>query len=225
MRKAILVLPLLFLAACGQQQPQQQAAVEGQAENAAPAPEQLPPPPPPPPGPQEGYEVQNVRVVYRLEGPQRGTSTLWIEEGGLRVAARDAYTDFSGEVDQDVYWDGSAAHFRPEGGEVGHSPFIPNRFQPSTIATEDPAMIQRLGYVQTEMRTVAGKPCQVWHNASARIELCVWQGVNLQEFIEEGQAQFRRIATEVVEGERIPDEIRALAEGYTPPAAAAPAAH
>jgi hypothetical protein len=223
MRNIALVLLLLFLAACGQ--PQQQAAVEAPAQNAGPAPEQLPPPPPPPPGPQEGFDVQNVRINYRLEGPQRGTTTLWIEEGGLHVAARDSYTDFSGEVDQDVYWDGRAAHFRPEGGEIGHSPFIPNRFQPSTMATENPEMIARLGFQQIEMRTVAGKPCQVWRNDGARIELCVWQGINLQEFIEQGDAQFRRIATEVVEGERIPDDLRALAEGYTPPAAGAPAAH
>jgi hypothetical protein len=222
MRTAFLVLPLLCLAACGQQ-PQQQAANEAPAGEAAPPPEQLPPPPPPPPGPQEGFEVQDVRINYRLEGPQRGTTTLWIEDQGLHVAARDSYTDFSGEVDQDVYWDGRQAHFRPEGGEVGHSPFIPNRFQPSTIATEAPAMIARIGYRQTEMRTVAGQPCQVWRNDAARIELCVWKGINLQEFIEEGPAQFRRIATEVVENERIPDEFRALAEGA--PAAAAPAAH
>jgi hypothetical protein len=224
MRAALFALPLLLLAACGQPQPQQQAEAPapGQAQN-TPPPEQPPPPPPPPPGPQDGFEVQNVRITYRLEGPQQGTSTIWIEDQGHRVAARDAYNDFSGEVDQDVYWDGSQAHFRPEGGEVGHSRFIPNRFQPSTIATEDPAMIQRLGYQQIEMRTVAGQPCQVWRNTTARIELCVWKGVNLQEFIEQGPAQFRRIATEVVEGEMIPAEFRALAEGA--PAAAPAAAH
>jgi hypothetical protein len=223
MRSAFLAVPLLFLAACGQQQPQQQAAApEGQAQNAA-MPEQLPAPPAPPPGPQEGFEVQTARITYRLEGPQRGTSTIWIEDQGFRVAARDQYTDFSGPVNQLVYWDGSNAHFRPEGGETGHSPFIPNRFQPSTIATNTEGQLARLGYRQTEQRTVAGKLCQAYRNDAARIELCVWQGVNLQEIVEEGDAQFRRIATEVVDNERIPDELRALAEGAPPPAA--PAAH
>jgi hypothetical protein len=223
MRRALLATALL-LTACGQQPPQEQAA-EAPAQTAN-LPEQPPPPPPPLPGPQEGFEVGTVRLAYRLEGPQRGTSTVWFEENGFRAAARDEYTDFSGQVNQQVYWDGSRAHFRVNNGAPGHSAFIPNRFQPSTIATEDPAMIARLGYLQTEMRTVAGQPCQVWRNDAARIELCVWKGVNLQEFIESGDAQVRKIATAVVENEPIPDELRALAEGDPGPGTApAPAAH
>lgn len=163
------------------------------------------------PAARDGFEIATVRVSYRVEGPgpMRGTSVLWIEDFGARAGTREELAAGSGPTTRvDTLWDGSRSHIRNGSQPVAQSSFRPISTEASAMARSSEAERAAIGWVAQGERTVAGQTCSVWRNDQmGGIELCVWRGVDLQML---SRAQ-RREAVEIVEGERMPAEIGALA--------------
>jgi hypothetical protein len=163
-----------------------------------------------------GFEISTVRIVFRHQGAERGTSTLWIENFGERAAMLNQVDTGGGPEEQRTYWDGKHSYIQiTHDAPVAQSSFEPAEMEASSTVRSSNPQKAALGWVQTEKRTVAGQACQVWRQELNRNELCVWRGLDIQEIVGEnpdGSFNTKREAVEIVEGERIPAEFTALAQ-------------
>lgn len=213
MRIPILAGLVGILVACGEQG--SAPAVETpspslQADNSAPSAAPSKPAPATVPTSQSGFGIETVRISYKQTGPGpvTATTTFWIEDFGAHAAMRKQYGPPSPERN-DTYWNGETAFIKrsDRGSGVGLVKYHPDEMRASSMVTSSEPERAALGWTATGERTFAGKTCAAWKSEKLGREFCVWRGVNIQE-ITIGRAVE---ATEIVEGERIPDDLRALA--------------
>ena len=177
-----------------------------------------------------------IRVTY--EGGLRWTpqATLWIEDQGARMGRRD-YIQVPATRSA-AYWNGRRTFTRNNDDVVVSTPFLSRNFfrlpfEPfeRRLSAQEQMGIPAFSlypFAPERNETVAGRSCTVWTSktqargsegdAAARapqpyIELCVWNGLVIGEthFAADGTPRMRRAATEVVENEPIPADLKALA--------------
>ena len=208
MRPALLVLAAFVLVACrpAQQPAERDALQELLAEG----------PPTLPVLTNNGFEIPTVRITYRYEGMQHGTSTLWIQDYGKQAAFLNQIDTGGGPADERTYWDGEKSYIQSTpGGPVGQSTFEPVQMEASSIVRASGEQKTSLGWVRGDTRMVAGQSCQVWRQQVNQTELCVWRGLDIQEIDglhPNGSFDTKREAVEIVEGEMVPAEFTALAK-------------
>lgn len=213
----LLVTPLI---ACGDKAPAEppgtekpgteKPAEEPTPEKAAPAPEKAEAPKKPD---RNAFDIQTVKVVYALEGQTTGTRTLYVEDFGARVGVVEKSTTYGEAKDSAYYWDGKKGHLRRNPGEPVSSMGLRVKVsEPTSFATTPAVDLERVGYVRVGDKTIAGQTCEHWKNEKLNYEGCRWKGFDLEFLNGAGTPKIkqRTTATAVVEGEAIPDAVKAL---------------
>ncbi|MEL6257773.1 MAG: hypothetical protein AAFQ67_01790 [Pseudomonadota bacterium] len=160
------------------------------------------------------FGVEQFKLVSALGGQRTGVQTLWVEDYGDRVGILvDAKF---GQLDDYYmgYWDGEKIHFRgARDGLVQHVAIRPITTEPSAFATTPPNDLQTVGYALQGEKTILGMTCEHWINANFGWEGCRKDHMDLEWNVGINQTTPTQttIATEYVEGEGIPAEIKALA--------------
>jgi hypothetical protein len=87
--------------------------------------------------------------------------------------------------------------------------------EPTSFATTPAKDLTTVGYERIGDKVIVGKTCEHWKNGQFNFEGCRWSNIELEFLNGAGTARIlqRTVATELVEGEGIPDRIKALAEG------------
>jgi len=162
------------------------------------------------------FGVERFKLVYDLEGQETGTRTMWVEEYGARVGMEDDLAIYNQQQHRLYYWDGERGYMKdlPD-GQSSSSPLRMKSSEPTSFATAPESGLTTVGYERIGDKDVAGKTCQHWKNAQFSFEGCRWKNIELEFLNGAGTQRIiqRSTATEYVEGEGIPDRIKALAEG------------
>jgi hypothetical protein len=162
------------------------------------------------------FGVRAFKVVYALEGQQRGTRTMWVEDHGARVAIEDDVTIGTFPKKSLYYWDGQSSHMQdlPD-GKVSAIRIRRRDSEPTSFATTAATGLEMVGYERIGSKNVAGRDCEHWKNEKLNYEGCRWSNIELEFLNGAGTAKIiqRAVATEFVEGETIPDRFKALAGG------------
>ncbi len=161
------------------------------------------------------FGVETFKIVYDLKGQETGTRTMWVEAYGDRIGIEDQVTVYKTAEHRLYYWDGERSHMKtlPD-GKVSSMRLRRKDSEPSSFATLPAASLETAGYVRIGDKDVLGKTCEHWKNERFNYEGCRWKRIDLEFFNGAGTAKIIQstIATEFVEGEGIPDRIKALAE-------------
>ena len=161
------------------------------------------------------FGVEQFKVVFALEGQQTGTRTMWVEDYGARVGMEDSLTVYTEQQHKLYYWDGSQSHLLdlPD-GEVYSTGIRTRDSEPTSFATTPASDLELVGYERLGEKTLVGQTCEHWQNTQLNYEGCRWNNIELEFLNGAGTDRIiqRSIATEFVEGEGIPDRIRAMAE-------------
>ncbi|NNF57427.1 MAG: hypothetical protein HKN04_04225 [Rhodothermaceae bacterium] len=161
------------------------------------------------------FGVEQFKVVYALEGQETGTRTMWVEDYGARVGMEDSLTLYSERQHKLYYWDGDQSHLldRPD-GEVYSTGLRVKASEPTAFATTPASSLETVGYERLGEKTLVGHTCEHWQNTQLNYEGCRWNNIELEFLNGAGTDRIlqQSVATEFVEGEGIPDRIRALAE-------------
>jgi hypothetical protein len=164
--------------------------------------------------PADRFGVETFRVVFELEGQETGRRTMWVEDHGSRVGIEEELTGYGGPQRKLYYWDGARSHMQdlPD-GEVYTTTIRTKVSEPTAFATTSAADLERVGYERLGEKTVAGKTCEHWKNARFNYEGCRWNGIELEFLNGAGTDKIlqRTVAVEFVEGEGIPDRVKAIA--------------
>jgi len=177
-----------------------------------------------------------VRVTYEGGLGWKPEATLWIEDQGARMGRRDHNQLLA--TRSAAYWDGKRTFTRNNDDVVVSTPFLSRNFfrwpfdpYDRRLSAQEqmgiPAFsLYRFAPERNDM--VADRSCTIWTSKTpargsagdgvARapqpyLELCVWNGLVISEthFEANGTSIMRRVATEVVENEPIPADLKALA--------------
>ena len=163
-----------------------------------------------------GFDVATVRITFRHEGAQSGTSTVWIEDYGEKAALLEEVDSGGGASQRHTYWGGDRSYLQNSpNAPVAQSSFEPDQMIASRIVRFSEEQKAALGWTPAGERTIAGQTCQVWRQELNQTELCVWRGLDIQEITgvnPDGTFETKREAVEIVENERIPAEFVALAQ-------------
>ena len=155
------------------------------------------------------FGVKQFKLVSNLEGGPVGTRTLWVEDYGNRVGLLREAT-FGNFDDYYVgYWDGEKMHFRnaPD-APVQHMAIRLITTEPSSFATTEATQLEAIGYERIGDKVIAGQTCEHWKQTQQDWEGCRLNHIEFAWRIGESQ---NTTATEYVEGESIPAEIKDLA--------------
>ena len=160
------------------------------------------------------FGLEQFKIVFELEGQETGTRTLWIEDHGARVGMESDVMVYTEAQHQLYYWDGEQSYMQslPD-GEVTTAPLRVKASEPTSFATTSETNLTTVGYQKIGEKTVLGYTCEHWQNLSLNFEGCRWNHLEL-EFLNGAGTQNvvqRTTATELVEGEGIPERIRELA--------------
>lgn len=179
-----------------------------------------------------------LRVTYDYGSGRRTDrqATIWIENQGARMGLRD-HNQLLAERSE-AYWDGKRTFTRNNDDVVTSTPFLSRNFFRLPFDPYDKRLSaqEQMGlpafslYRFAPERTdkVAGRPCTVWTDKvppkendgdettppQPHHELCIWNGLVISEtqaVNPGGTFGMRRVATEIVENEPIPADIKALA--------------
>lgn len=175
-----------------------------------------------------------MRVTYRYEWGIRTNkrATFWIEHQGARMGRRD-HNQLQG-TKSEAYWDGRRTFTRNDDDVVLSTPFLSRNFFRLPFDPYDKRLSaqEQMGiaayslyrFAPERSDIVAGRPCTVWTDRvppkrndgddTTHHELCVWNGLVISESHSvkpDGTFGMRRVATEIVENEPIPADLKALA--------------
>jgi hypothetical protein len=167
----------------------------------------------------ERIGVETVRVSFRQDGPRamgvaiQGTRLVWYEAYGARVGVLEQVGP-GGQNLSNVrqFWDGATKTSYLQNGDqpVSRQSNWPgvNSIEISAMVRSGEAERAAIGWTRQGERQIAGQTCEEWvTDRPAHAELCVWRGIDLYS----SALGVTREAIEIVEGERIPAEIGALA--------------
>jgi hypothetical protein len=165
--------------------------------------------------PVDQFGVEQFKVVYALDGQETGTRTMWVEGYGTRVGIEEDLTVFGQAKRSVYYWDGNLSHMKdlPD-GEVSAIEIRTKVSEPTAFAITPASDLEVVGYARVGEKNVAGLTCEHWKNDQLNYEGCRWNSIELEFLNGAGTPTIvqRVTATEFVDGEGIPDRIRALAE-------------
>jgi WD40 repeat protein len=174
-----------------------------------------------------------IRVTYRYEWalPMEKQATFWIEDQGARMARRDHHELLF--TKSQAYWDGRRTFTRNNDDVVLSTPFLSRNFFRLQFDPYDKRLSaqEQMGiaafslyrFAPERSDIVAGRPCTVWTDRvpakgddgdDTHHEICVWNGLVISEAFAvkpDGTSSTRRVATEIVEDEPIPADLKALA--------------
>ena len=164
------------------------------------------------------FVVAMVKVVFQHFGSEEGQSTLWIENFGERVAVEtDLVTRFGSFEEpnrRQAYWDGDRLYSRDlTNDELFDIGIRQKNMEPAAVTVISPADLESVGYERLGEMMITGQSCEHWRNPTIRYESCFWNRIELLSInglLEDGGFSLKFEAVEIVEGEGIPDEIRAL---------------
>lgn len=159
------------------------------------------------------FGVEQFKVVYDLEGQETGTRTMWVEDFGARVGIEDNLTIYNQPQHKLYYWDGDQGHMKdlPD-GQVSSMRLRMKSSEPTSFATTPGDQLQSVGYEQLGEKDIVGITCEHWKNDQFNYEGCRWKNIELEFLNGAGTEQIiqRSIASEYVEGEAIPERIKAI---------------
>ena len=160
------------------------------------------------------FGLQSFKIVYRMEGQQTGTRIMYVEDYGKRVALEEDLTAFNMTEDKITYWDGETVHLKINDGAVSAIRIRPITTEPSSFATTSAANLELVGYKRLGEKTILGKPCEHWRSEPLNFEGCRWNNIDLENQNGAGTDKVLQsiVAIEFVEGEGIPDHIKAIAK-------------
>lgn len=162
------------------------------------------------------FGVERFKIVFDIEGQETGTRTMWVEEYGTRVGVEDNLTVYNQTQHRLYFWDGSRGHMKdlPD-GPSSSSPLRTKSSEPTSFATTPASDLATVGYERIGDKDIVGKTCEHWRNDQFNFEGCRWNRIELEFLNGAGTDRIiqRSVATELVEGEGIPDRIKALAQG------------
>lgn len=161
------------------------------------------------------FGVGQFKIVYDLEGQETGTRTMWVEDYGAHVGLEDSLTVYGESQHKLYYWDGDRSHLKdlPD-GQVFSTGIRTKASEPTSFATTPARTLELIGYERVGEKTILGRTCEHWKNDQLNYEGCRWNNIELEFLNGAGTERIiqRSTASEFVEGERIPDRIRALAQ-------------
>lgn len=160
------------------------------------------------------FGVKRFKIVYELEGQTDGMRTMWVEDYGARVGLEfDARTYGEADVSQ-MYWNGEKMFLRRKPDDPVFPTIRVKDSEPTSFAVTDAADLTRVGYERLGEKTIAGKTCEHWKNETLNFEGCRWNNIELEFLNGAGTDRIiqRVTAVEYVEGEGVPDRLKALAK-------------
>lgn len=214
----------LAIAGCGESD---QSVPDASADTAAPSPATATAPAESAPAPTiprglDKFDLETFKVVYRHDGSETGTSTLWVEDYGERAAMDvDIVTklgNFEQRRRQHNYWDGERVYMHDlEADSRFDTVMRPKDMEPAAFAVTSSDDLVRVGYERIGDLTIAGQTCEHWRNDSINYEACRWKRIELMSknaALAEatGGLTLQKEAVELVEGEGIPEEFKSLAD-------------
>jgi len=161
------------------------------------------------------FGVERFKIVYEMEGQQTGTRTLWVEDHGDRVAVEERLTIYGVDEHKMNYWDGEATWLKQSPDAAPARTGIRTKAsEPSSFAVTPASDLETIGYRRTGEKTVAGRTCEVWVHDGLNYEGCRADHIEYEFLNGAGTPDIiqRATAIEFVEGEGIPDRLKALAE-------------
>jgi len=162
------------------------------------------------------FGVERFKIVYELEGQETGTRTMWVEAHGERVAVEETVSMFGMQETKVQYWDGERSHMknRPDAA-VSAMRLRTKLTEPTSFATTPAVDLERVGYQRAGDKTIAGVTCEHWINENLNYDGCRADHIEFEFVNGAGTDRIiqRVTATEYVEGEGIPDRLKALAQG------------
>lgn len=220
--RSLAIFPILFvLAACGGSEDSEPAAdidpadVEVDAALSAPGVVEATPQGTPAVLTIDQFGVDTAKIVFEHTGTEPGQSTFWIENFGERVAIETDLTTGFGPNRSHAYWDGDRLYrLDLETGERFDTPLRQRNMEPASVTVVPAADLESVGYERIGEMVIAGIACAHWRNPAIGYETCFWNRIELLSInglLEDGGFTLRYEAIEIVVGEPIPDEIRALA--------------
>lgn len=160
------------------------------------------------------FGVKRFKIVYDLEGQTDGRRTMWVENYGERVGLEyDAAT--YGEADKSqMYWNGERMFLKRKAEDAPMRTIRVKDSEPTSFAVTKAADLERVGYERLGEKTVAGVTCEHWKNETLNYEGCRWNNIELEFLNGAGTDRIIQRVTAVafVEGEGMPDRLKALAQ-------------
>lgn len=164
------------------------------------------------------FGIDTIKVVFSHFGSEEGTRTMWIENYGERVAIQRDYVTRFGSFEEPTrniaYWDGERIYMHNLVNDQRSDMGLRQRdMEPASVTITSPTDLVNVGYERVGEMTIAGRTCEHWRNANLNYETCFWNRIellSLNGYLEEGGFTLKHEAVEIVEGENIPEEIRAL---------------